>query len=160
MKYLANKPIENTVILTGDIHASFALEVVDSPTDNPEYNPKTGAGAVAVEFVTPSLTAANFDEETGDIFAGSLEARINRPDSNGDNPNPHMKFADLNRHGYIVLTVATDQVQADFYFIKNILNPTSTEAWGGGWISPSGSHQLVSAGKPVPAQNNQDMPEP
>lgn len=151
MKFMANKPINNAVILTGDIHASFALEVVDSPTDNPAYNPQTGAGAVAVEFVTPSLTAANFDEEAGDFLTSTLESRINRKDSNGDNPNPHMKFADLNRHGYIVLTVAADQVQADYYYLKNILKPTTSESWGGGWVTAAGTNHLQPANAPVAA---------
>ena len=151
MKFMANKPINNAVILTGDIHASFALEVVDSPTDNPAYNPQTGAGAVAVEFVTPSLTAANFDEEAGDFLTSTLESRINRKDSNGDNPNPHMKFADLNRHGYIVLTVAADQVQADYYYLKNILKPTTSESWGGGWVTAAGTNHLQPASAPVAA---------
>ena len=149
MNFIASKPIDNAVILTGDIHASFALEVVDSPTDNPNYNPRTGAGAVAVEFVTPSLTAANFDEEAGDFLSANLESRINREDSNGDNPNPHMKFADLNRHGYIVLTVAADQVQADFYYLKNILKPTTSESWGGGWVNAVGTHHLQRASAPA-----------
>ncbi len=160
MKFMANKPITNAVILTGDIHASFALEVVESPTDNPAYNPTTGEGAVAVEFVTPSLTAANFDEEAGDFLTSNLESRINSEDSNGDNPNPHMKFADLNRHGYIILTVEPDQVQADYYYLKNILKPTTSESWGGGWVSASGTNHLQPASAPVAAPAMLDAEEP
>ena len=160
MNFIESKPIDITVILTGDIHASFALEVVESPTDNPSYNPKTGAGAVAVEFVTPSLTAANFDEEAGDFLSANLEARINRKDSDGNNPNPHMKFADLNRHGYILLTVEAEQVQADYYFLKNILKTTTSESWGGGWVSASGTHHLNPASAPAAANAMLDTEAP
>ena len=44
---------------------------------NPAYNPKTGAGAVAVEIVTPSVSTGNFDEEVDDFFSSNLESKIN-----------------------------------------------------------------------------------
>jgi len=149
--YLADNKISNTVILTGDIHCSFALEVADPAFGNRRYDPKTGKGAVAVEFVTPSLSAANFDEEGGDFFNDTLERKINRPDSDtGINPNPHMKFADLDRHGYVVLTVQQAQVQADYYYLKNILRPKTSETWGAGFISAAGTNHLVRAKAPAP----------
>ncbi len=148
--YISDNRIDNTVILTGDIHSSFAFEVADPALGNRRYNPKTGEGAVAVEFVTPSLSAANFDEEGGDFFNETLERKLNRPDNDtGINPNPHMKFADLDRHGYFVLTVQATQVQADFYYLKNILTPRTTEAWGAGFISAAGTHHLVRAKAPA-----------
>ncbi|MEO5914101.1 MAG: alkaline phosphatase D family protein [Luteolibacter sp.] len=150
VKFMANKNISNTVLLTGDVHSSFAFEVADPAFGNPAYNPKTGAGAVAVEFVTPSLSAGNFDEEVGDFFSSNLESKINTPDSDGVNPNPHMKFADLDQHGYIVLSVTPAQVQADFYFLHDILKPKTTERWGGGFINPAGTHHLKKAQAAAP----------
>jgi alkaline phosphatase D len=161
VKYLANTPIDNTVILTGDIHASFAFEVADPAFDNPNYDPETGAGAVAVEFVTPSLTAANFDEETADFFSESLESRINSPDEDtGINPNPHMKYADLDRHGYIVLTVQEEQVQADYYYIRNILKRDTSTSWGAGFINMAGTNHLLPASEPAPVKATMDAAVP
>ena len=65
-------------ILNGDIHCSFAFEVADPAFGNRRFNPKTGEGTVAVEFVTPSLSAASFDEEAGDYFNRQLE-KENQP---------------------------------------------------------------------------------
>jgi len=149
VKFIDNNRISNTVFLTGDVHASFAFEVADPAFGNKNYNPKTGEGAVAVEFVTPSLSAANFDEEIGDALSGQIEEKINK--RGPDNPNPHMKFADLDRHGYLVLTVTPEQVQGDYYFLQNILAPQTTEKWGAGFINREGTHHLIKAQNPAPS---------
>lgn len=158
--FLTNKKIEGAVFLTGDVHCSFAFEVAEPAFDNPDYNPKTGKGAVAVEFVTPSLSAANFNEEGGDYINDKLERDFNHEDDDGVNPNPHMKFADLDQHGYLVLTVKAEKVQADYYYLKNILRKTTSEEWGGGWTSALGTNHLVRAKAPAPPKNEQDTPAP
>lgn len=157
--FLGTQSIDNVVILTGDIHCSFAFEVANPAFGNPNYDPATGEGAVAVEIVTPSLSAANFDEEIGDFFSGSLESVINKP-VDGINHNPHMKFADLDQHGYVVLSVTPQQMQADYYYLADVLVPVTTESWGAGFITTSGSHLLVPAVAPAPPKPVQDVPAP
>ena len=114
--FIREQEVDNVVILTGDFHTSMAYEVADppvslnlriengdtvpiySPTD---YDPATGAGAVAVEFASPSVASANFDETAPELVALSLQAQINQPLSSGSedlgNPNPHMKYVNLDR---------------------------------------------------------------
>lgn len=159
--FIDTEEIDNVVILTGDIHCSFAFEVADPAFGNPNYNPVTGAGAVAVEFVTPSLSAANFDEEINDFFSARLESVINSPyPPTNINHNPHMKYADLDQHGYLVLSVTQQQVQADYYFLADVLVPQTTETWGAGFITAAGSHHLVPAVSPAPPKTVQDVPAP
>jgi alkaline phosphatase D len=153
--------VDNVVILTGDIHCSFAFEVADPVLGNPLYDPATGAGAVAVEFVTPSLSAANFDEEIGGVFSGQLEGVINAPfPPSNTNFNPHMKYADLDQHGYLVLSVTPTATQADYYYLADVLVPVTTESWGGGFTVAAGSTHLVAAGAPAPPKPVQDVPAP
>jgi alkaline phosphatase D len=153
--------VDNVVILTGDIHCSFAFEVADPVLGNPLYDPATGAGAVAVEFVTPSLSAANFDEEIGEFFTGQLEDVINAPfPPSNINFNPHMKYADLDQHGYLVLSVTPTATQADYYYLADVLVPVTTESWGGGFTVAAGSTLLVPAGAPAPPKTVQDVPAP
>lgn len=57
-----------------------------------------------------------------------------------------------------VLSVAADQVQADYYYLKNILKPETTEVWGAGFISVAGTHHLVEADEPAPPISAPDMP--
>ena len=157
--FISTQSIDNVVFLTGDIHCSFAFEVANPAFGNPNYDPLTGAGAVAVEIVTPSLSAANFDEEIGDFFTGSLESIINSSFV-GTNHNPHMKFADLDRHGYVVLSITPQQMQADYYYLADVLVPTTTESWGAGFTTAAGSHLLVPAAAPAPPKPVQDVPAP
>ena len=153
--------VDNVVFLTGDIHCSFAFEVADPVLGNPLYDPPTGAGAVAVEFVTPSLSAANFDEEIGEFFTAQLEDVINKPFPPSNlNFNPHMKYADLDQHGYLVLSVTPTATQADYYYLADVLVPVTTESWGGGFTVTAGSTQLVPAGAPAPPKTVQDVPAP
>jgi len=159
--FMSTETIDNVVILTGDIHCSFAFEVANPAFGNPNYNPATGAGAVAVEIVTPSLSAANFDEEIGDFFTGSIESVINSPfPGDGINHNPHMKFADLDQHGYVVLSITPQQMQADYYYLADVLVPVTTETWGAGFTTAAGSHLLVPAASPAPPKAVQDVPAP
>lgn len=159
VNFIDDEEIDNVVLLTGDIHCSFAFEVAEPAFGNPNYNPATGEGAVAVEFVTPSLSAANFDEEIGEFFTGLLEPVINSP-YQGVNHNPHMKFADLDRHGYFVLSVTPAQVQADYYYLADVTVPQTTESWGAGWTTAAGSHLLSPALAPAPPKSVQDVPAP
>jgi len=163
VNFIATEDIGNVVFLTGDFHSSFAFDVVDPAFGNPFYNPATGAGAVAVEFATPSLSAANFDENLDPGTSALLESFINQPLPTPFGPinfNPHMKYVDLDRHGYFVLSVTPEAVQADYYYLADILVAQTTESWGAGFISAVGSNHLVPAAAPAAPKSVQDTPAP
>lgn len=138
--------IENVVFVTGDFHSTFSFEVAADP-DNPAsgYNPATGEGAVALEFAVPSVSAANFDENLDVPTAFGLELQINQPiaELQGYNPNPHMKFVDLDRHGYMILTLTEDNAQADYYYLDDVRSIDSAESWGGGVNAAAGTNLLL-----------------
>lgn len=139
IRFLDTEGIRHTVILTGDFHSSFAMEVVSNPDESVPYLTQ-GIGSVAVEFATPSLSAANFDENVGPELSAGLEFQINNPIEAlaGYNPNPHMKFVDLDRHGYFILTVTQSAAQADYYYLDDILVPVTEESWGVGLLTLDG----------------------
>jgi alkaline phosphatase D len=149
---LRNNNINNVVFVTGDSHASWAFDVTKQPVRYPValfnnipqpntydtvtregYTASTGAGSWAVEYGTPSISSQNFDEAVGAATAAGFELAINNPQPllGGANYNPHLKYVDLDRHGYILLDVKQDSVQADFYFVQNVLTQNSTESFGG-----------------------------
>lgn len=163
VNFIGSNGIDNVVFLTGDFHSSFAFEVADPAFGNPYYDPSTGAGAVAIEFATPSISAANFDENLDPGTSDLLEYYINNPIDTPYGPlnfNPHMKYVDLDQHGYFVLSVKQDSVQADYYYLADILVPETTETWGAGLISAAGSHHLVQAAAPAAPKAVQDIPAP
>ena len=179
-EFIRQASIDNVVILSGDFHSSFANEVAVPPVrlefrdvgggtilpfylDTSVYDPATGQGAVALEFVTPSITSANFDENVDPVVAAGLEFQINNPIVQGPinlgNPNPHMKFADLDRHGFFILDIQDDKVQADYYY-TSILEPGQSAEFGKGLSSLDEQTLLTDAPDPSAPKAVQDIPAP
>jgi alkaline phosphatase D len=92
-----NNNVKNLVILTGDIHTSWVNDV-----PGPSYNGTTGAGSIGVEFVGPSITSYNFPIPVGQNIIKSF--------------NPHMKYVNLDDHGFYYLDVRKTRTQADYKF--------------------------------------------
>lgn len=134
---------KNVVILTGDFHASMVLDVPADDWNFPytpekpvEYDPETGAGAVAVEFMTPSISSYNIDDYIKKgylgippivtpvvMFEGSRRLRkARRPDPDGPGKmwvNPHLEYMDLARHGFLVLTLTPESASCEYYLERS-----------------------------------------
>ncbi len=180
INFVSENEIDNVVVLTGDFHSSFAFDVIDAPASiafipipgvgniplyspNPAYNVETGEGAAFVEFATPSITSANFDENVTLDLALFFQATINQPivemGFNLGNPNPHMRFTDLVQHGYFIIDVKADSAQADFFF-SPIDAIVDNESFSSGWYSRDGENYLNEAAAPSAGKEVQDTPAP
>ncbi|UBI06945.1 alkaline phosphatase D family protein [Corynebacterium falsenii] len=107
IRFLQDKNINNTVWLTGDIHTSWAVDVPVEPATYP------ASGTAAVEIVCPSLTSSNIDD--------ILKLPEDNPLSQGaelafTNLNKHIQYLDMDSHGYTVVQITPDFVQADWLF--------------------------------------------
>ena len=162
--------IDNVVVLTGDAHVSMAFDVSKRPSpypvfagvsfDAPDYDGDTQDGSICVEFATPSITSSNFDERTNSFLAAGLEVQINQPlVTNGINPNPHMRYVDLDQHGYYVLDVTPENVQAD-YFYSEITGLRTTEIFGAAQFTGDTENKLTSNNTPSEGKAVQDTPAP
>lgn len=169
INHLESNNIDNTVFLTGDFHSTFAFDVADSVTDpssfyapTSNYNPATGEGSVAVEFATPSITSANFDENLDPTTATLFEIQINNPlpGTTANIPNPHMKFVDLDRHGYFVLDVKSDSTQADYYYVDKLNAPSTFQSYGGGVKTMKNANHLVATQSSATQKSKQEIPAP
>ena len=56
--------------------------------------------------------------------------------------NPHIKYGNFIDHGYFILTVGEDKVQADFYHIKNRYKKDSPEKKTKSLFSGDGENRL------------------
>jgi alkaline phosphatase D len=138
--------VKDVVILTGDIHSSWANEIVSDPNDPALYDPETGAGSLAVEFVTPGITSPGLEGVTEIIE--SL-----RP------VNPHVRFIDPTRRGYMVLDVDSERAQAAWYLYDDVSSPEPTAAaFAAAWSVPRGSTRLSDDG--VAAEPPGEFAEP
>lgn len=182
--YIESQSIDNVVLLTGDFHSTFAFDVALPAVDvrvqevpgagtvpifqeNEGYDPATGAGSKAVEFATPSITSANFDENTSQDIALSLQFQMNKDiivpvgsaSFNLGNPNPHMKYVDLIQHGYFLLDVKPDSVQANWYF-GPILEISEEENFNGAYYTKDTENHLQAAAAESEPKAIQDTPAP
>ncbi len=130
--HITSDSIDNTVVLTGDIHTSWAN---DLPGDN--YDSNTGAGSVGVEFVVTSISTTSSPINIGINLIQSV--------------NPHIKFIDLSQKGYLILDLTHDKAQSDWYFVSNITEPDFTASWGAGFYTNDGDNHLSEASAEAPA---------
>ena len=106
LDFVDENAIKNMVVLTGDIHSSWANELYKSSAiltsgvfDEP----------LGVEFVTPSVTSPGFPDGAAELVSAVLPV-----------VNPHMKYTDLKNHGFILMDVTHQRAQAEFYYAENI----------------------------------------
>ena len=117
--YIKNNNLNNIVVLTGDIHTSWANDLPDS-----NYNGTTGANSVGVEFVATSITSSN-------SVAGNLPSALVPLFQSA---NPHIKYFNLSDHGYFVLDLSKSKAQADWNFVSTIQSQTFTASTPASWF--------------------------
>lgn len=127
----------DVVVLTGDIHSSWGIDLTDDPFD-PAYDPQTGAGSIGVDVVVPGITSPGFPDMLAGVAEGIRE------------DNPHMKYVDLTRRGYVVLDVSEARVQADWYHPDTILEVSDLESLGGALSVDAGDRSWIEAAGPAP----------
>ena len=104
-EHILQNKIDNVVFLTGDTHASWAIEVA---TDiNKSYKP------FAVEFGTTSVSSANDDEYHSSDTVKMMEAALLKS-------NPHIKYINDRDHGYMLLTLYKDKAKAEWYHVETL----------------------------------------
>lgn len=130
--HILNNNINDVVVLTGDIHSSWAN---DLPTSG--YDPNLLVGSAGVEFVTPSVTSPGLD--LGVASSVILAA------------NNHMKYLDLNQHGFVLLDVNQSRTQADWFYVNTIDLSSNQYSHGASYfVNESESHLQTSTFMSVP----------
>ncbi|KAJ3011113.1 hypothetical protein HKX48_007011 [Thoreauomyces humboldtii] len=129
LKYIESNGITNTVILTGDIHSSMVFDVLDDPYNIFDFNPITQSGSALVEFVGPSVTSDG-------MGATDMAAMIVT--------QPHLRWGNGVKHGYFILTVATDKVTAEYHLLDTILSKTYVDSIAATFQSALNSAKITS----------------
>jgi alkaline phosphatase D len=104
LRFLADEDVTGVVVLTGDVHSSWASELAPD-----------GGPPVAVEAVTPSITAESFADKVVPGLPGAHRA-VERLVRAG---NPHHRWFDLSAHGYVVLDITPERLQADWWHVES-----------------------------------------
>ena len=132
------------MVLTGDIHSSWACDVPADPGTLPPASPANDS--VAVEFVTPSVTSDNLDEVLGVPQDSPPAVAVERAFTG---LNRHVRFLEFQRHGYAVAEVTTSHVQMDWWFVSDRTDPDATQSFGAAYHVVDGANAVGPAPGPL-----------
>ena len=136
-------PVDNVVVLTGDIHSSWAADLTQDP-NNPDpstggYDPLTGRGSRAVEFVGTSVSSPGIDTDTTGAIAGFLRS-----------VNPHFKYVNLHKRGYLIVDITPQRVVGEWWHIDTVASLSNIEGLAVAFEVQDGTNHLVPAGQTTP----------
>jgi alkaline phosphatase D len=137
--------VNNCVVLTGDIHSSWAADLTQDP-NNPDittggYDPATGAGSRAVEFVGTSITSPGLPDPNGSTAAFLRSV------------NPHFKFVDFNQRGYMLLDVTPQRVVSEYWFVDTVASISNIQTFGVAFEAQHGSNRVQPSVQTTPPAN-------
>ncbi|OWY24505.1 hypothetical protein C7N43_06010 [Sphingobacteriales bacterium UPWRP_1] len=139
--HIINNNIQNMVVLTGDLHSSWANDLPMSG-----YNASSGANSAGVEFVISGVTSAGIPFSVGETLIRLL--------------NSHIKWDDVDRHGYMLINITTTRTQCEWYFVPSVLNANTDQTLAATWYVNAGERHLRegSGSSPSPITNVPQAP--
>lgn len=117
-KHVLDNDIENLVVLTGDIHTSWANNLENDAGDS-----------VGVEFVSTSVTSNGLNMNASFVV----------------NSLSYVKYAKFDQRGYNILTLDADKAQTDFYFMDDVKTIDTAKALLASWYVPLNGRRLKEA---------------
>ncbi len=130
--------VPNFVVLTGDVHSSWAYDLPKRPYDS--YDAASGRGSLGVEIVGTSVTSPSNlgagpggEKQIADIRAA----------------RPHLHYADGRYRGYVVVDVTSQRLQADYYYVRTVEERSRDERFAKGFVCTAGSHHLMESTTPA-----------
>lgn len=132
--FLRDNEVSNVVVATGDIHSSWAMDVT---VGDGSYDPETGEGAVAVEFVAPGITSPmDVAQQAVDIVLAA---------------SPHIRYSEITKKGYLILDVRPEKVQSDWYLLDGVGEADGNESLDASWAVLDGQNHVVEMDRPEAA---------
>ncbi len=141
----SSKPVNNVVVLTGDIHSAWAADLTQDP-NNPDttlggYNPLTGEGSLAVEFVGTSVSSPGVSDPSGAV-ANSLKPA-----------NPHFKHIDLDKRGYMLIDANAQRCVCEFWQVDTVASISNVQTLGATFEVKDGQNRLQISSITTPKAN-------
>lgn len=157
-RFLREHHIRNNIVVTGDMHMSFAADLIEDPINTALYDRKTGGQSVGVEFLATSVTRGNIDEQIG-ALPGTL-ASIAAAVATGV-ANPHIQYADYREHGYGIVHITGNKAVFEFWYTP-ILYQTRLQWLGASLVCRYDANHLEKGSKRLQATQGdwQALPAP
>jgi alkaline phosphatase D len=137
--FLRDNEVSNVVVVTGDVHSSWAMDVT---IDDGSYTEATRDAAVAVEFVAPGISSpSGISQEVAEIFASGT----------------HVRDYEYQRRGYLVLDLQPDKAQSDWFLLDGVGEGEGNQSLWASWAVMDGESSLVEMDGPE--TDNDDAPD-
>lgn len=146
LNQLEAERINDTVVLTGDIHTAWGLDIARDPMKG--YNPNTGRGSLAVEMVATSVTSPGPD---------GTEQALREREAMAMRERPHMHYVNLREHGYLLLDLDRSRAQGEWWYVDGLDRPDAGERFGAALATARGSNHLVAVDGP--SATNPERPD-
>lgn len=135
LAHLYNNKISNTVFLAGDSHLSWVSDLVW--LDTHPYDPKTGDGAIGVEFAgsavsSPCPYGQNISLNAANSYSTLLVAS-----------NRELQWQDVYYRGYFELNVGHDALHASYFGMPTIATRNGYEISLANFTVLSGANKLM-----------------
>ena len=132
---LSDFGVGDLVVLAGDVHSSWGLDLAPRVFEEGGYDPATGRGSRAVEIVTPAISSSPL---------GSFE-QAREAYSRVSETHPHLHFHDMDHRGYTIVDLTAERARAEWWFVDTVAQPSPGERLGGALEAKRGTNHLVSA---------------
>ena len=134
LEQLATERIADNVVVTGDIHSSWALDVAPDPFSS-AYDSATGRGSLAVEMVTPAITSPSFYARDPDVLVRESRAM----------ERPHIHWAELRSNGYLLVDLSVDVARGEWWLLDTVSRRGADERLAAAFEAPRGANHLTKA---------------
>ncbi len=128
---LGTEGINDTVVLTGDIHSAWALDVTPDPFKG--YDPGSGKGSLAVELVCTSVTSPGPFGSGDDADAAEKRTLAN---------HPHLHWTNFQHRGYLTLDLDAQRAQAQWWAVETITRRSDQESMVHSMLTQVGRNHL------------------
>ena len=136
--------ISDVVVLTGDVHQSFAAEIPVRPSSY-----LMDRKSAAVEYVTPGVASPSLQTMVNQVAPGVGSLLDLVLTTNNALSNPWVKYAEGFRTGCMVVDFSTQRVQADWYLVDQGTDPSSPVRHVASRQTVAGSRRVTVASKPL-----------
>ncbi|MEH3068234.1 MAG: alkaline phosphatase D family protein [Aeromicrobium erythreum] len=119
--------VDDVVFLSGDVHTAWANEV------------ELDGAPVATELVCSSVTSNNVDDFMGTkprTVSLAMEEAIVRT-------NPHVRFVNLDDHGYSVLELTPDEARMEWHAVSDRTDPDASSRLLATRRVPAGTNRVL-----------------
>ena len=120
----AQTGLRNNIVLSGDIHTSWAAELTQFPGNPATYGPLNGRGSVGAEFVCSAVSSSG----TPGLDPIADVVRL---------LNTHIKYVELRRRGYVLLDLTPERAQGEFWLIDTVDTTDFSESFDAGFATPA-----------------------